>query len=55
MTFYVAHMRSLAFACRLDSSKKRAMTREGVDFDMKLPSPFEKSSSMKTNTSFPKE
>ena len=45
---YVDHMRPLPFARRLNSvaksaqtrlcSKKRAMTREGVDLDMKLRS-----------------
>ena len=40
MTFYVVHMRPLAFA-RMQTrlcSKKRAMTRKGVDLDMKLAS-----------------
>ena len=38
MTFYVVHTRPVPFARRLDCSKKRAMAREGVDLDMKLPS-----------------
>ena len=38
MTFYVVHTRPVPFARRLDCSKMRAMAREGVDLDMKLPS-----------------
>ena len=54
MTFYVDHMRPAISVCpqtRL-CSNKCAMTRKGVDLDIKLPSTLEKSSSMKTNTSF---
>ena len=43
MTFYVVHTRISCVATTVCAqtrlcSKKRAMTREGVDLDMKLPS-----------------
>ena len=57
MTFYVVHtlisyaVISISAQTRL-CSKKQAMTREGVDFDMKIPSTLREVFKYETNTSF---
>ena len=57
MNLYVIHTRISFAAIRVCAktlfySKKRAITREGVDLDTTLRSIFEKSSSLKANTYF---